>query len=146
MRQSFRTPRRAGQALNRPPGAGDKFFKHVFDNGYKPAHVRRVRITPTDDDGRGFEELPVNSLDRADRISVGFRSVLSRAPATRELERMVDFLDRMAASYEARPAQAAEAAGGGRRWRMQGVPEAAFAPWVMVANVLLNLDETFTRE
>ncbi len=79
MRQSFRTPRRAGQALNRPPGAGDKFFKHVFDNSYKPARVRRVRITPTDDDGRGFEELPVNSLDRADRKFLA-TAVVGNAP------------------------------------------------------------------
>ena len=79
MKQSFRTPRRAGQALNRPPGAGDKFFKHVFDNGYKPARVRRVRITPTDDDGRGFEELPVNRLDRADRKFLA-TAVVGNAP------------------------------------------------------------------
>ncbi|MDE0123194.1 MAG: PSD1 and planctomycete cytochrome C domain-containing protein [Bryobacterales bacterium] len=92
------------------------------------------------------EMLSEPGLDRAERIHLGFRSVLSRAPATRELERMVDFLERMAASYEARPAQAAEAAGSERRWRTQGVPEAVFAPWVMVANVLLNLDETFTKE
>lgn len=50
-----------------PRGVGDVFFKHVHDNRFNPVHVRRVRITPTDDDRCGFEELPVNSLDRADR-------------------------------------------------------------------------------
>ena len=62
-----------------PPGVGDVFFKHVFDNGYNPARVRRVRITPTDDDRRGFEELPVNRLDRADRKFLA-TAVVGNAP------------------------------------------------------------------
>ena len=49
------------------PGVGDAFFKHLFDNQYDDARVRRVRVTPTDDDGRGFEELPENQFDRSDR-------------------------------------------------------------------------------
>ena len=60
-------------------GVGDVFFKHVFDNGFNPARVRRVRITPTDDDRRGFEELPVNSLDRADRKFLA-TAVVGNAP------------------------------------------------------------------
>ena len=63
----------------RPLGVGDAFFKHVFDNGYNPARVRRVRITPTDDDRCGFEELPVNSLDRADRKFLA-TAVVGNAP------------------------------------------------------------------
>lgn len=49
------------------PGVGDRFFKHVFDYQYRGDRVRRVAITPSADDGRGFEELPENRLDRADR-------------------------------------------------------------------------------
>lgn len=60
-------------------GVGDKFFKHVYYNGYNPGHVRRVRITPTDDDRCGFEELPVNSLDRADRKFLA-TAVVGNAP------------------------------------------------------------------
>ena len=51
----------------RPLGVGDAFLKHVFNNRFNPARVRRVRITRNDDDRRGFEELPANHLDRADR-------------------------------------------------------------------------------
>ena len=47
------------------PGVGDVFFKHVFNNQYQ--YVRRVAVTPTEDDGRGFEELPENTLDPSDR-------------------------------------------------------------------------------
>lgn len=49
------------------PGVGDMFFKHVFDYQHSGDRVRRTLITPSSDDGRGFEELPENTLDRADR-------------------------------------------------------------------------------
>ena len=49
------------------PGVGDKFFKHVFDHRYDKNRVRRVLITPSSDDRRGFKELPENDLDKSDR-------------------------------------------------------------------------------
>ena len=49
------------------PGVGDRFFKYVFDNQYWDGRVRRVSITTTEDDQKGFEELSVNVLDRSDR-------------------------------------------------------------------------------
>ena len=53
--------------LSGRPGLGDAFFKHIFDNQYYRSRVRRVRVTPSDDDRRGFEELPENDFDRSDR-------------------------------------------------------------------------------
>ena len=49
------------------PGVGDKFFKHLFDHGYNKTRVRRVSITPCNDDRFGFTELPENDLDKSDR-------------------------------------------------------------------------------
>lgn len=49
------------------PGVGDVFFKHVVDNQYMNGRVRRVPVTPSEDEGRGFEELPPNSFDPSDR-------------------------------------------------------------------------------
>ena len=49
------------------PGAGDMFFKHVFDHQYQGSRVRRVPVTPSEEDRRGFEELPENTFDRSDR-------------------------------------------------------------------------------
>ena len=49
------------------PGVGDVFFKHVFNNQYQGKRVRRVTVTPSQDDRRGFEELPDNAFDRSDR-------------------------------------------------------------------------------
>ena len=49
------------------PGVGDAFFKHVFDNQCQSDRVRRVRVTPSANDRRCFEELPENSFDPEDR-------------------------------------------------------------------------------
>lgn len=49
------------------PGVGDVFFKHVHNLQHRGTRVRRFRITPSADDTRGFEELPVNKFDASDR-------------------------------------------------------------------------------
>lgn len=64
------------------PGVGDKFFKHVFDHLYGGTRVLRVSITLSDDERRGFEELPRNDLDPSDRKFLA-------AAAARPMERGV---------------------------------------------------------
>ncbi|MDE0054131.1 MAG: hypothetical protein OXP28_03130 [Gammaproteobacteria bacterium] len=49
------------------PGMGDAFFKHVFNYQYHGGRVRRIDVTRSDDDRKGFEELPDNQFDRSDR-------------------------------------------------------------------------------
>ena len=49
------------------PGVGDVFFKHVHNHMHRSDRVRMVAVTPTDDDTRGFEELPPNAFDPSDR-------------------------------------------------------------------------------
>ena len=49
------------------PGMGDAFFKHVFNFQYQDHRVRRVMLTPSQDDRRGFTVLPPNTFDRLDR-------------------------------------------------------------------------------
>ena len=53
--------------LSGMPGVGDVFLKHVFNNQYRDDRVRRVAVTPAEDERRGFEELPENAFDRSDR-------------------------------------------------------------------------------
>lgn len=48
------------------PGVGDAFFRYILNNQYKCERIKRVAVTPSDDN-RGFEELPENTLDRSDR-------------------------------------------------------------------------------
>ena len=42
------------------------FFKHLVDNQYMPHRVKRVAVTPSDNNLRGFEELPENTFDPSD--------------------------------------------------------------------------------
>lgn len=54
--------------VGRQPGVGDMFFKYLSDHRYLPgAGVECATVTPTPDTSRGFDELPVNSLDPSDR-------------------------------------------------------------------------------
>lgn len=49
------------------PGVGDRFYKFLHDNIYMGIKVQRVCITPLDDETRGFNELPPNTIDKSDR-------------------------------------------------------------------------------
>ncbi|MCU8259400.1 MAG: PIN domain-containing protein [Shewanella sp.] len=49
------------------PGVGDMFFKYLHDNQYAQKNIELVAITQTDDENRGFDELPANDFDPSDR-------------------------------------------------------------------------------
>lgn len=53
--------------LSGRPGVGDAYLRHVFNYQGQNHRVRRVAVTPREDDGRGYEELPENTFDRSDR-------------------------------------------------------------------------------
>ena len=65
------------------PGVGDAFLKHVFNYQYQDDRVRRVAVTPSEDDRQGFEELPKNTFDRSDRkflaVAVVARAIVLNA-------------------------------------------------------------------
>ena len=72
------------------------------------------------------------------RLSLGVRRCLAREPTANELQLLAAALTREREALTQNPAAVATICGG------QGdVDQAAF---VMIANVLLNLDETMTRE
>ncbi len=81
------------------------------------------------------------------RISRGFQLCLSRQPNDEELERLLVYYREERQRWEQDPAAAIALLGGGRALKQQGEPKPAeCAAWAMVANVLLNLDETITKE
>ena len=49
------------------PGTGDMFYKHILNFLHQSDRVRMVTVTPSEDLGRGFEELPENAFDPSDR-------------------------------------------------------------------------------
>jgi hypothetical protein len=82
------------------------------------------------------------AADRADR---GFRLVLARRPTAAERDRLVRLHDEALADYRGRPATAVKMA----TEPLGPIPDelriepADLAAWTVVANVILNLDETF---
>ena len=74
------------------------------------------------------------------RVVRGFRLCVARRPKDAEAARLVALYGRMRARYAADPEAAKALAGDGES------DAAERAAWTMVANVLLNLDETLTKE
>ncbi len=87
------------------------------------------------------------------RASYAFRLCVSRQPTQDELARVVAFYRQQLENYKGDPTAAAEVLGGPIAKGASTAPASAAAPadvdlaaWTMVANVLLNLDETITKE
>ncbi|MGE0126481.1 MAG: DUF1553 domain-containing protein [Blastocatellales bacterium] len=76
------------------------------------------------------------------RVSYGFRSCLTRTPQKKEIERIAALYQQQLNNFAANAAEAGKVA----RNHSAKTSAAEFAAWTMVANVLLNLDETLTKE
>ncbi|NUQ61805.1 MAG: hypothetical protein HUU20_04910, partial [Pirellulales bacterium] len=70
---------------------------------------------------------------------------LSRRPAPEEVAIVQSLLDKELARYQQNPAAAAKAIRNGESPPKAGLPEPELAAYTLVANLLLNLDETVTR-
>jgi len=104
-----------------------------------------------------FVELAVGLAKRlmaeadsaANRIRLGFQLCLGREPDAEELRLLTGLVERQRSEFAAQPAEAravvAKAKSLGQAPKPTG-GDAALAAWTMAARVLLNLDETITRE
>jgi hypothetical protein len=81
----------------------------------------------------------------ADRIALGFRIVLARAPEAEELAILIDQLGKHRARYVRDPEGARRAVHVGASVPDAALPEIELAAYALVASTLLNLDETVTR-
>ncbi|HKS35964.1 MAG TPA: DUF1553 domain-containing protein, partial [Verrucomicrobiae bacterium] len=79
----------------------------------------------------------------ASRMDFAFRLCLSRSPAPDERQRLIELLDKDLAVLEKSPAEAVAVLGGKRDSKAD---VKRLAGWTTVCRVLLNLDETITRE
>jgi hypothetical protein len=78
-----------------------------------------------------------------ERATYGFRLAVSRQPAKQELERLLDFYNRQLSKYKEDEKSAAQTIGV-ESGNDKSAPE--WAAWTMVANVLLNMDETISKD
>jgi hypothetical protein len=81
----------------------------------------------------------------ADRIAYGYRLVLARRPASEEAAIVQALLEKELARYQQDPAAAGKVIRTGESAPKAGLAEPELAAYTLVANLLLNLDETVTR-
>jgi hypothetical protein len=79
------------------------------------------------------------------RIAWVYRTLLARPPAAREVAVVRGALDRHLARYQADPEAAKRAVANGESKPPAGSDPAELAAYTLAANLLLNLDETVTR-
>ncbi len=81
----------------------------------------------------------------ADRIAFLYRTVLSRRPEAEESELIGQAYETQLKLFQAEPEAAAKAIRVGESTPKKVAPDAETAAWTLVANLILNLDETVTR-
>jgi hypothetical protein len=81
----------------------------------------------------------------ADRLVFGYRTVLGRKPSGAELTVVTNALKQHLSRYQADPEGAKQAVSFGESRADAAVPVAELAAYTLTANLLLNLDETVTR-
>lgn len=82
---------------------------------------------------------------RSARLDVAFRTVTGRRADAGELAVVAHALDEHLSAYKARPEDARKVIANGESPPPPEADPAELAAWTMVANLLLNLDETVTR-
>jgi hypothetical protein len=80
------------------------------------------------------------------QIEYGFELCTARPPTKFERERLVKFLEQQNASFKKDKASAEKLIAIGSAERPRELNPVQLAAWTMTANVLLNLDETLTKE
>ena len=81
----------------------------------------------------------------ADRISFAYRAVLSRKPVPEEAAVVQDALKKFLAEYAQSGDAAKKVISNGESKPKATLPPAGLAAWTLVANLILNLDETINR-
>jgi len=89
--------------------------------------------------------LSEGGSDPAAQLEFAFRTGLSRQPTPAERERLLGFLKLQLESFTRDPESATQLIRIGSYPRAESLDTRALAAWTMVANVLLNLDETLTK-
>jgi hypothetical protein len=89
--------------------------------------------------------LQEGGVDAKDRLTWGWRQVLSRLPRGDELKTIQSLLDKQLAEYRANPEAARALLKIGQTSAPQDADPAELAAWTNIARVILNLHETITR-
>ncbi len=80
------------------------------------------------------------------RIEYGFRRALARSPSQQEAAEMLAFYESLENHYRQSEEEARRTVASAYPGPAPEIAAGELAPWIVVSNVLLNLDETITRE
>jgi len=81
------------------------------------------------------------------KIQFAFQTALTRNPRPSEIQFIKSLLLKRHAFYEKNPKAATELIGNAKAWKVpKGTDPGELAAWFYVANILLNLDETITKQ
>jgi hypothetical protein len=95
---------------------------------------------------RGFaERLLLRTSSERERLTYAFQCVTARSPADEEMSLLADTLATHRAHYAKHTEAASQVITNGESKPAPAIPVVEFAAWTMVANLLLNLDETIVR-
>jgi len=89
--------------------------------------------------------LAEGGRDDAARVDFAFRACLGRAPSQAEHRRLLAFVGQQLKGYRDDPAAAEQLVSAGTAPRPAAIEARRLAAWMMLANVLFNLDETLTK-
>ena len=79
------------------------------------------------------------------RLTYGFRWMTARPPTSREIEVLRKTLDKQVALFQADKSFAEKLLAYGDSPRNASLESSEYAAWTMIANLLINLDETITK-
>ena len=82
----------------------------------------------------------------ASQLTLGFRTCTARIPTEHELSVLTQVHADQLSHYKANPAEADKLLVIGASPRVEGLDSAEYGAMTMMANLLLNLDETITKE
>jgi hypothetical protein len=96
---------------------------------------------------RALAERVLASADKTtqERVTRLYRLVLSRVPSSDELSLCMADLEKQTALFAANPDAAKKAIHVGESLPKNVVPDIETAAWTMLANLILNTDETISR-
>jgi hypothetical protein len=136
----FEAAQALGRIMTEDAGSATSADAPPGPNGSELASGRRSEHGPHAN-GESGADGDSSSVDA--RLIYGFRRCTSREPTRQELGRIRDFYNLELARFQRDPAAAAKVIKG---YEKASLDPASQAAWTMVANVMLNLDETITKE
>ena len=96
---------------------------------------------------RVFAERMIERGDSArERLEYAFRAATSRKPSSQEIAVLADSVDHYLERYREKPRDARALLGEGEAERDPSLDESELAAYTAVASLILNLDETITKE